>query len=335
MLTKPERDFDELAVKPSRDRFQILALDGGGIKGVFSAATLAALEDDLNTRITDHFDLIAGTSTGGIIAIALGLGISPREILRFYMQHGPAIFPGSSGWLKCTLHWLRHKFEAEPLESALRDCFGQRLFGESTKRLVIPSYNLGEDDVYIFRTPHHERLRRDFKVHAWKVARATSAAPTYFPSFRGLDGQRLIDGGVWANNPTMVALVESFGTLSVPLSDTHILSLGTTEALHSRHSKLDTGGTLGWSKQAIDVILRGQTIAARNQARFLVGDSNFFRLDPLVPASEFCLDGIDRTDDLIAKAAHHGRTFAPIFATRFAGHMAKPFQPLTVMEPKQ
>jgi hypothetical protein len=92
---------------------------------------------------------------------------------------------------------------------------------------------------------------------------------------------------------------------------------------------------LGWSKQAIEVVMRGQTIAACNQARFLVGDSNYFRIDPIVPASEFCLDGIDRTEDLIAKAAHHGRAFAPTFAERFAKHTAIPFQPFMTLEPTQ
>lgn len=316
-------------------RFQILSLDGGGIKGLFSAALLAALEADLKTRVIDHFDLIAGTSTGGIIAVALGLGLSPREIVQFYMQHGPAIFPGSSTWRRCLLHWFRSKYDAGPLEAALRDCFTERRFGESTKRLVIPSYNLGEDDVYIFRTAHHERLRRDLRVPAWKVARATSAAPTYFPSFKGLDSQRLIDGGVWANNPTMVALVESFGTLGVALKDTHILSIGTTDALNSRHRKLDRRGKLGWASEAIDVVMRGQTIAAHNQAKFLVGESNYWRLDPVVPASEFCLDGIDRTEELIAKAAHHSRTFAPTFAARFASHLAKPFTPAVALETQE
>jgi patatin-like phospholipase/acyl hydrolase len=329
MPTNPETNSN------SEHRFQILALDGGGIKGLFSAALLAALEDDLKIRVIDHFDLIAGTSTGGLIAIALGLGLSPREIVQFYMQHGPAIFPGSSTWYRCLLHWFRSKYDASPLEAALKGCFQERRFGESTKRLVIPSYNLGEDDVYVFRTPHHERLRRDLKVPAWKVARATSAAPTYFPSFRGLDSQRLIDGGVWANNPTMVALVESFGTLGVALQETHILSVGTTDALNSRHRKLDRRGKLGWASEAIDVVMRGQTIAARNQAKFLVGESNYFRLDPIVPASEFCLDGIERTEELIAKAAHHSRTFAPTFAKRFAIHLAKPFTPAVALEPQQ
>jgi patatin-like phospholipase/acyl hydrolase len=314
------------------NRFQILALDGGGIKGIFSAALLAALEEDLGIRVVDHFDLIAGTSTGGIIAIALGLGLSPRQVVQFYMQHGPSIFPNASSWWRCSLHWFKRKYSADPLEGALKACFANRLFGESEKRLVIPSYNLGEDDVYIFRTMHHERLRRDFKVPAWKVARSTAAAPTYFPTFRGIDSQRLIDGGVWANNPTMVAVVESYGTLGIPLENTHILSIGTSDALNLRHRRLDESGVLGWSKEAINVVLRGQTIAARNQAKFLVGDQNYYRLDPVVPASEFCLDGIDRTEDLIAKAAHHSRVFAPTFSARFARHTAEAFVPFNRQE---
>ena len=309
------------------NRFQILSLDGGGIKGIFSAAILAAFEEDLGIRVVDHFDLIAGTSTGGIIAIGLGLGLSPRQIVQFYMTHGPSIFPGSSGRRRCLSHWFRRKYSAGPLEAALVECFGNRLFGESNKRLVIPAYNLGEDDVYIFRTPHHETLSRDLKVPAWKVARATSAAPTVFPSFRGIDGQRLIDGGVWANNPAMAALVESFTTLNIPLERTRILSIGTTDPLNSRQSGLDEGGMFAWAWAATNVVLRGQTIAARNQARFLVGDDNFSRLDPTVPADQFCLDGIDRSQELIAKAAHHSRIFAPTFNKRFAKHTAQPFVP--------
>ena len=74
------------------ERFQILSLDGGGIRGVFSAAILAAIEEDLDIRLVDHFDLIAGTSTGGIIAVALGLGLRPADILAFSTEHAPRIF---------------------------------------------------------------------------------------------------------------------------------------------------------------------------------------------------------------------------------------------------
>ena len=196
--------------------FQILSLDGGGIRGIFSAALLAALEEDLGTSLTDHFDLIAGTSTGGIIALGLGLGLTPREIVEFYWSWGRKIFANQGNW-RSVLHWFHRKYSSGPLEIALKHCFKDNLLGASKKRLVIPSYNIGEDDVYIFRTAHHERLRRDFKVPVWKVALATSAAPTFFPTFRGIDSLRLIDCGVWANNPTMVAIVEAYGTLGVSL----------------------------------------------------------------------------------------------------------------------
>ncbi len=171
-------------------------MDGGGIRGIFSAAILAAIEADLNIRVIDHFDLIAGTSTGGIIAIALGLGFSPAAILDFYLKEGGSIFANPWG-LASLRRLVRSKFDDGPMVAALKKYFGDKRFGQSTKRLIIPSYNLGEDDVYLFRTAHHQRLRRDYKVPAWMVAQATSAAPTYFPISQNVDQLRLIDGGVW------------------------------------------------------------------------------------------------------------------------------------------
>jgi uncharacterized protein len=310
-------------------RFQILSLDGGGIKGIFSAGILAAIEDDLNINVTDHFDLIAGTSTGGIIAIGLGLGLRPREIVEFYLHEGPKIFPRSFG-LKSFQHWFRRKFSAAPLEEALKRCFKEKRFGDSTKRLIIPSYNLGEDDVYLFRTPHDERLRRDFKVPAWKVAKATSAAPTFFPTARDVDSLRLIDGGVWANNPTLVALTEAVATLRIAMSDIHIFSIGTSNAINHRRKRLNRGGIIAWGRgsAAVDVIMRGQSIGVRNQVNFLLGKDHVERLDPKVVAGEFSLDGIDKADDLIAKAAHHSRAFMPTFKNRFASHIAAPYHPI-------
>ena len=112
------------------DRFQILSLDGGGLRGMFSAALLARLEEDLDLRVVDHFDLIAGTSTGGIIALGLGLGLSPREILQFYTDHGPRIFRDRSR-LRGLRHLLRAKYSAGPLRAALTDVLGQRTFGRA------------------------------------------------------------------------------------------------------------------------------------------------------------------------------------------------------------
>ena len=126
----------------------------------FRAAVLAAFEEDLGTTVIDHFDLIAGTSTGGIITLALGLGFRPQEIVEFYLNEGALIFRNSLG-LASIRRLFRNKFGDAILSAVLQKYFGDRRFGDSSKRLVIPSYNVGEDDVYIFRTAHHARLRRD------------------------------------------------------------------------------------------------------------------------------------------------------------------------------
>jgi len=308
------------------DRFQVLSLDGGGARGLFAAAVLAAVERDLNIKLVDHFDLIAGTSTGGIIAIGLGLGLTPREMVEFYVKHSPQVFRNRL-YTRSFQQWIYRKYSAHPLESALKEMFGERPFGESTKRLVIPSYDLGTDDVYVFRTAHDERFKRDYKSPAWHVAMATSAAPTYFPSFRRIDRLRLIDGGIWANNPAMVGLVESFGTLKSDLSHIHILSIGTYESISHRRRLLNNGGRLVWARTVPDVILKAGSVGINNQVRFLIGD-RFVRLNPKVAANEVSLDEADSADDLIGRASYYSRRNMPEISSRFMQHRAATFIPV-------
>ncbi|HLC87978.1 MAG TPA: patatin-like phospholipase family protein, partial [Patescibacteria group bacterium] len=120
---------------------KILSIDGGGIKGVFPASFLSTVEDSIKGKVSDHFDLIVGTSTGGIIALALGLGFSAKEILEFYEQYGPKIFKGNK-----FLSFIRQlgyaKYEHKDLKLALINTFGDKKIGQSKNRLVIPSLNL-------------------------------------------------------------------------------------------------------------------------------------------------------------------------------------------------
>lgn len=309
------------------DRFQILSLDGGGIKGLFSAAVLAKWEEDLGCEIASHFDLIVGTSTGGIIALGLGLGLRPREIVQFYLRQGSSIFP--NGWttpLRVARQFVASKFSPDPLGASLQDCFGEKLLGHSTKRLAIPSYDLGQGEVRVFKTAHHERLRRDFKLPAWKVALATSAAPTYFPAFRGIEERRLIDGGVWANNPLMLGIVEAMAVLGVPREKIHALSLGTTEPVKRRHDRLDKGGFWQWKTDAADVIMGSQSVAATGQATLLLGEDNLLRINAKVPDGVFSLDRLT-ADKLIAAASHQSLHTAPDVQRRFLSHTAPPFVP--------
>ena len=178
---------------------RILTIDGGGIKGVFPASFLAALEDRLGEPIAQYFDLIAGTSTGGIIAIGLGLGLTSHEILQLYCENARRIFPQSRGLSVRGV--FRAKYAKTGLRQVLTEVVGGRLLGESLTRLVIPSLNLASEKVHIYKTSHAAGLLNDYKIPAVEVALATVAAPSYFPIHLSPEGVPFIDGGVWARNP--------------------------------------------------------------------------------------------------------------------------------------
>lgn len=312
-----------------RGRFQILALDGGGVRGIFSAALLAGLEQDLGRPVVSCFNLVVGTSTGGILAAALGAGVSADAVVDLYVSKMTTIFPGPH-WLRELRRLVRPKYGAAGLEAVLRGVFGDQLLGESRVPLVIPSFDLGENTVYMFKTPHHPRLRRDWRVPLWQVAMATCAAPTYFPAFcLPGDGVRLVDGGVWANNPAMVGVAEAVSMFGQPLDTIRVLSIGTTSDTRTRRRGLDRGGLLQWfrSPKVTDVLLCGQSIGAFTQVMHLLGPDRAYRLDPPAPSG---LAGLDRADarDLKAKAASHSRVFCPTFEAMFADHTPFPYRPL-------
>src|SRR5450631_453675 len=142
-------------------RFQILSLDGGGYPGIFSADLLASIEETQGTHIVDHFDLIVGTSTGGIVALGLAAGKSPAEIVDFYVTYGPRIFPRPR--LR-RIKWLfRAKYDARALSLALDAVLGDRRLLDARVPLVIPSYDLESSDVHLFKTRHAERLTHDWR----------------------------------------------------------------------------------------------------------------------------------------------------------------------------
>jgi patatin-like phospholipase/acyl hydrolase len=124
-------------------RFQILALDGGGMKALFSAHVLAHLENDLGVSIRDSFDLIAGTSAGGISALALGAGLRPADIVGRYQQLAATVFPATRRrWWRLPARLRRTTYDQQPLRDALHDVLGDRLLGDSDRRLVIPSWDV-------------------------------------------------------------------------------------------------------------------------------------------------------------------------------------------------
>ena len=308
---------------------RILSIDGGGIKGVFPAAFLATLEDSFGGSVGRFFDLIVGTSTGGIIAIGLGLGLSAKEILWFYEEHGPTIFCGSR--FARTLRQLGiSKYDTAGLREALEVVFGDRRLGESTKRLVIPSCNLDTGEVHIWKTSHHPRLERDYKCLATEVALSTAAAPTYFPTHRSAAGIPLLDGGMWANNPVGIAAVEAVGVLGWPKESLTILSLGcTTTPLDVRIGRWLPLGWLYWGvgRKLADVFMATQSSAALGMAIHLIGDrKNLVRISPAVNRS-FTLDNVSEIPSLKGLGDSEARKALPDLRPMFFADVADPFVP--------
>lgn len=278
---------------------RVLCIDGGGIKGVFPASFLSTIEESLGASIADYFDLIVGTSTGGIIALGLGLGLSAKDLLRFYQERGPAIFNGN-GSLSWIRHFFRAKYNPEPLRHALSAAFGARRLGESRKRLVIPSFNVETGEVHVWKTAHHPRLERDCTHSAVEVALSTGAAPTYFPTYKSQSGTPLIDGGVWANNPVAIATVEAIGILGWCPSELRILSLGcTTAPLDIDWGRKHALGKLGWATKFTDLFLTAQSVSAIGMTQHLLPDrNNLVRISPTVGNNRFELDRVSEIPSL-------------------------------------
>ena len=331
---------------------RILAIDGGGIKGAWPAAFLADMEESTGCRIVDTFDLIAGTSTGGIIALALGFGIPAKEIVRLYETRGQQIFepPGpakrirrrlrASGRLAglCSLtdvlagkvaHLRGPKHSSNALKTALTEHFGSRLLGESETRLVVPSFNAQIGQVYLFKTAHHSRFERDHKVSAVDVALATAAAPTYFPAHTIQVGSTLVDGGVWANNPAGLAVVEGVAVLGWKPEEIRLLSLGCTDQPLAMPKRMSAW----WLHlpHVIEVMFRGQAEGSIGTAKLLLGHNELsprmFRRTHVVDRTTFTLDAADQVAQLAGLGREDARQFVPTYREVFLTGERETFVP--------
>ncbi len=270
---------------PADRPFRILALDGGGIKGVYTAELMRLCEEHFGRPVASVFDMIAGTSTGGIIALGLGLGKSAAEIAAFYRDDGRCIFPRLPQrrlirWWK--LWWALHgpRLNHEELERSLKRRFEDHLLGESTCRLVIPAFLMPKTEIAVFKTDHHEDFRNDHKTPMWKVARATSAAPTYLKGLEHEESGRIfIDGGVWANNPAMVALVDALTAYDLTPDQVQMLSIGTGNAPFSLSKDKVVSGLVAW-REAIKAAMFLTTDNATAQVKLLLGPERCLRIEP-------------------------------------------------------
>lgn len=319
--------MNERLVATDAQEFRILSIDGGGIKGVFPAAFLAELEKCLSEPIHRYFDLIAGTSTGAIIALGLGIGLTAAEITQFYVNYGPRIFPAAV--LSAPKRWLGQifsaKYSAQPLRTALNNVFEDALLGDSRVRLLIPSFNVNNGEIHIYKTRHHDRFLTDFRVRMVDVALATTAAPTYFPAHRGAGGAIYIDGGLWANNPVGNAVVEAISWLGKSPQQLSVLSLGCTQFPATFN---DLKGGKDWLQPALEVALRGQYGGSLGIAYSLVGHERVKRINPAAPERKFKLDKASAISELAAWAYLEARKECSELVPRFFSRTTEPFVPI-------
>ena len=320
----------------TKQRYRVLALDGGGIKGTYTAAVLQCLEQLSGKRISEHFDLIAGTSTGGIIAIAIGLGVPLEQILKLYVEQGPQIFPAPTPGLRGKLagawrHAWRPKHTQEVLAEALDKVLESRMFGESENRLIIPAFNAVSGEIQLFKTAHCAAYQMDYAKAATEVALATSAAPTFFSAYHDERGAVYLDGGVWANCPAVVALTEATSILNWPIEQVDVLSIGTTcEPFDIRHHQR-RAGILGWNKGVIDLFQQAQCSGMLGIARAMTGQ-RLHRIDAVARPGRFSLDNAREVSDLKALGANCARQNLETVCDQFLSHPVEPFVPCFEVE---
>src|SRR5262249_47228201 len=284
------------------------------------------LEQQLGRPAADYFDLIAGTSTGGIIALGLGLGLTGQELLDLYKVYGTRIFPRRR-WLRL-LRLVRAKYSYLPVREALESAFGKRRLGESRKRLLIPSLNLAAERVHIYKTSHHPSLVHDYKMPVVEIALATVAAPTYFPIHLSPEGLPYIDGSLWARNPMALALIEAIGVLDWPRHEIEVLSLGcTSEHLNVSWQKRISLGASYWGARIADVFMKAQSSSAIAAAHSLVGAKNVIRISPDIGDRHFSLDGVEHIPELEALGRSEAGQHFPMLQRMFFNVPVEPFQP--------
>ncbi len=267
--------------------YRVLAIDGGGIRGLLPVLLLQRLSAVTGLRdFLDSVDLIAGTSTGGLIALTLACNIGLDKIRDLFIQKGPEIFDDS--WMDdlADLGRLRGaEYKTEPLRRELRRLCGLTSLRQLAKHVLITSFDLdnGDSTLRVWKPKLFHNLpgkESDGELSVVQVGLYTSAAPTFFPSVDGY-----IDGGVYASNPAMCALAQTQDRRYEPvhpLNEVILLSLGTGINLQFiRGVNLDWGYAQ-WIRPLVGLILDATSGVADYQCRQMLGE-HYHRLDPFFP----------------------------------------------------
>ena len=288
-------------------RYQVLALSGGGYLGLYTATILAELEETLGgDPLLSRFDMVAGTSIGGILALGVALGIPMRTIAGAFAKQGEAIFsarpaPRSSIGILIDLFRMmgKPKYNGVALRKTIEELVGEHKLADLRRPCLVPAVNMTKGGPQVFKTPHHPDFRRDWRLKVVDVGMATSAAPAFFP-LASIGDELFADGGLFANSPDLIAVHEAEHFMGVSRNDIHVLSVGTTTSKFSfSHAMGRSLGALAWAKRQR---LLQATIASQQQVtdamlRHRLG-SRYLRLDTS--------QSPEQAQDLALDVAHEG-----------------------------
>lgn len=268
--------------------FRILSIDGGGYRGVFAASVLKHIES--LCKISDwrnEFGLMAGTSTGSIIAAGLATGKTAATICNFYDGYGEKIFPKRTFWQKLRNPCgIRERFyDSTTLQELLEKEFGHIRLGEIVHPLFLPATNIETGNVFVMKT-NYGQFDRDKDIRLVDAIRASCAAPIYFKPCE-VGNYFLADGGLWANNPALMAMIEAKNHLSQNINEIKVLSIGTGRSV-TKYTRTDNPisrewGGATWGIGMFSLILNLQSIHTENMINLLFGDGrsapNVLRID--------------------------------------------------------
>lgn len=302
-------------------KFRILSIDGGGVRGIVPITILKEIEKRLNgKKIYEVFDLIAGTSTGGIIACGLTAslnGISPKltidEVEKIYKEKSKIVFPPKT-WFKEKLYKIislkKPRFSSEGLSKLLREHFEHLKITDCLRPLFIPTYDLESNTAILFKS-RHSFLTSLKNAEIYDVCRATSAAPTYFPPYEFTFNKRqmlCIDGGIFMNNPSVGAIAEVSKHHSSPVynfaplnfDEIYLLSLGTGHYTNNiARKKVEGWGKLDWAQPIVDIMMQGVNQVTTYEAEEYLKAGNFLRLDINIEDDRYA-DMADSSDKTIS-----------------------------------
>ena len=276
---------------PATDAVRVLAIDGGGIRGILAALVATELEERSGQPIAQLFDLIIGTSTGSILALGLaapGADGRPRwtarDAVALYAERGDEVF--SRGVFSAGM--FHEKYRHEALERLLAEVWGSTLLSQALTHCMATAYDLTHGSILEFDSEEAKRdPTQDFEIKT--VVRASTAAPTYFDPARAAarsasEVELLIDGGIYANNPAMVAFTE---VQRESPTDVIVVSLGTGDGVETiRWELVKDWGLSQWARPILDLFFSSASQAVDYQLRHLLGPERYHRFQaPLVNCS--------------------------------------------------